>query len=747
MIQKATSERPQRGEFTFQVDAGLLFQLGEQLVARRSVALAELIKNAYDADATQVTVLLDNVTLPDGTIIIEDNGMGMTFEQVRDHWMRIATNDKLENPESPKFCRARTGAKGVGRFAARRLANKLTLHSVAMRDSGAKEKVTVEFDWESGFKSGQTLTTIPVTYERQQVSKDTPTGVMLYLEDVRDIWEEEDVVDLQRDLFTLISPYPQEEVQTVTSHSGCMPDPGFAFELEIPEYPEYEGELKNQFLAAAWGILTGYIDENGEAHYALDIRETDEHVEFSPENMLFKELSGVRFRIHIFVYKASYFGEFSFGVRDAQRMGRNNGGVRIYLDDFRVFPYGDPGDDWLDVDQKRAGRTSGLLASIDELNKMTELVPGRQEHYLFGNNQLFGAVEISRAQKSIEVNVSRERLVENEAFIQLKRFVQISIDWVTIQYRRVLFESREKQKQEGQESPPSPKVPMIIEQAEERVRESTELSEKSQQEILGILDQAKERAREEEAEHISKLSMLRVLSSTGTMVSILNHQLRSIVDGIRAAHTDLMELRPYIALDAQANYDKALAEIQDWREIVTKQVSQLGFLLGKDAYSRRERLPLRVIVDNMATPLALYRQDFGIEFYNRVPANLRTPPIFEAELHAMLLHLFTNALKAVRNKQVSKIAVIAERENKSLHIFMLDTGSGIEHTQRENVFKPFVTTSIPDPILGVGTGLGLTIVRDTLSAYNGKVRFIDPDRFITQEDPWRTCIEIILPDS
>ena len=118
------------GEFHFEVDAGLLFELGEHLVTRASVALAELIKNAYDADATQVNVLLENVgktsDVNQSVIIIEDNGIGMTYDDVRENWMRIATPDKRRNPISPKYGRNRTGAKGIGRFAARRLANSLS---------------------------------------------------------------------------------------------------------------------------------------------------------------------------------------------------------------------------------------------------------------------------------------------------------------------------------------------------------------------------------------------------------------------------------------------------------------------------------------------------------------------------------------------------------------------------------------------------------------------------------------------
>lgn len=736
MTESRRSERQgDSGNLRFEVDAGLLFQLGEQLVARRSIALAELVKNAYDADATQVTVRLENVTRPHGRIIVEDDGTGMTFEQVRDHWMRIATDDGIRNPTSTVFCRPRTGAKGIGRFAARRLANRLTLHSVARRGNGVKERTVVEFDWLRRFTAGQTLTRIPVTFDRTPVEKRTPTGVTLYLEDARDTWSEEDVVDLQRDVLSLVSPFSQDILRPAAKPE-CKPDPGFSMRLQVPEFPEYEGELGEQFLAAAWGRLTGLVHDQGFPHYHLDVRATQEQSEFAPDGEVLKGLADARFTVHFFVYKSDYFEDFDFGVRAAQSMGREHGGVRIYLDGFRVFPYGDPGDDWLKLDQMRAGRTRRLTAPTPGLQEIEDLIPGRPYLLTPGNNQVFGAVAISRLKHpGIEVNVSRERLVENEAFDELRRFVQLGIYWMTIEYARRKAEEDAKHKEIVR-----PGLPEIIDEAQDIVRASEELSAESQREILHILDWGKEMAEAQQEEHISELSMLRVLSSTGTTIAVINHQLRAVVDGLRAIRTDLSELRAHVSPQVRRDFDKVVRRIQDWHEMMMQQVYPLGLLLGTDARVRRRRVVLREVVDKVTSPLSLYMRDFGIEFSNKVPVNLRTPPVFEAELHAILLHLFTNALKAVRDEKVARIAVKANRQEDGVHVFMLDTGVGVDIESREQAFKPFFTTSPADPILGVGTGLGLTVVRDILETYGGTARFLDAD------DPWHTCIEIVLPD-
>lgn len=111
----------------FSVDAGIIDRLGTELVARQETAVSELVKNSYDADATKVTLMFENSNAIGGTLYIEDDGLGMTKEQLINGFMRISSTDKLRNPISERYKRNRAGQKGIGRFAVQRLGEKLTI--------------------------------------------------------------------------------------------------------------------------------------------------------------------------------------------------------------------------------------------------------------------------------------------------------------------------------------------------------------------------------------------------------------------------------------------------------------------------------------------------------------------------------------------------------------------------------------------------------------------------------------------
>ena len=112
---------------TFSVDSALLSELGEKLVETVHLALAELVKNAYDADATEVVIEFTTDRKKRTQIKITDNGIGMNFNTIENFWMRIATANKVVQKKSKVFGRPLSGAKGIGRFSCRRLGSNLKI--------------------------------------------------------------------------------------------------------------------------------------------------------------------------------------------------------------------------------------------------------------------------------------------------------------------------------------------------------------------------------------------------------------------------------------------------------------------------------------------------------------------------------------------------------------------------------------------------------------------------------------------
>jgi len=732
----------QSGELTFSVDSSLLFELGERLVAKPSIALAELVKNAYDADATEVKVTLQKVGKPGGTIIIEDDGHGMTFEETRDNWMRIATTAKRQESASRLYLRPLTGAKGIGRFAARRLGSKLTVRSTASSDEGVKERVNVVFDWEERFEAGEDLVEVPVSYTREQVAPGTETGVKLVIEGVRDAWTEDEIIQLRRDLLTLQSPFPDLVVMPGPELTGDhYADPGFNFMLEVEGSKELErlsGSLGEALLKGAWARLDGLVDEGGKARYDIEILATDQEDTLLDEANDYSGLEHALFRIHFFVYRAEYFQDLDFGVREMSRKGREEGGVKIYLDGFRVFPYGSRGDDWLRLDEY-AVRNVDMGADIAPPERVVELagsIPGRPFLLIPRNRQLFGAVAVSQAEHSdVEINVSRERLIETPAVTRLRQFVQNGIYWMTMKYAAFLAEQKAERRRDKKER----SLVEILEEAKSEVDAQVGLPDEKRHLIRSTLERAIDRARQEEEQRISEVSMLRILASAGTTLILMNHQLQALTGAVSQTKQDLMRLRPEIPEQLHDRYDDLAAQVSEWHEMVELQVSQLGFLLGPNGRQRRRRHVLHQIVEDVRKPMSYYMHKYGVEFENNVPKKLRTPPVYRSELYAVLINILSNALKAVHGQPTRRVRVEAERREGRLFVCMKDTGVGLSPDRWEISFKPFETTSLPNPVLGVGTGLGLTVVRDILELYAGTARFIDV------EPQWRTCIEILLP--
>ena len=150
----------------FFADAGLISRLGRELVSRKETALAELVKNAYDADATAVEIVFEDAESSGGRVEISDNGMGMTRDALVEGFMRLSSTIKVSEPVSPRYRRQRAGRKGIGRFAVQRLGRQLVITTQTL---GSDTALRIGIDWNQ-FESGQDLS--DVVSEVVEVPKD-----------------------------------------------------------------------------------------------------------------------------------------------------------------------------------------------------------------------------------------------------------------------------------------------------------------------------------------------------------------------------------------------------------------------------------------------------------------------------------------------------------------------------------------------------------------------------------------------
>jgi signal transduction histidine kinase len=190
----------------FNVDASLMQQLGASLITDDLQALIELIKNAYDADATTVRIVID---APD-RIVIDDNGHGMDESVIERGWLTLSNSLKVEQKRlgilTSKQQRTPLGDKGLGRLSAQRLGNRLRIETTPEKSD---RSFAVEIDW-TAFTSGIELGKVPVTFE-EFTSNNRPPGTKLTISDLVDPthWVSLKSEDLRVSMASSVSPYAE----------------------------------------------------------------------------------------------------------------------------------------------------------------------------------------------------------------------------------------------------------------------------------------------------------------------------------------------------------------------------------------------------------------------------------------------------------------------------------------------------------------------------------------------------------
>lgn len=748
----------------FSVDTHLFRELGELLVGRESTALIELVKNAYDADATEVTVYGEALDDPErGVVRITDNGVGMTPDTFERGFLRIAGRLKGEGSRrSKRYGRRYTGAKGVGRLAAHKLARELVVVSTPWRgtadadgrDSQSRKGVSGCIKWDQ-VESAETLDKISdeaVVVNEVVLEGALKEGTTLTLTNLRRKWGKSQLGRFLLEVEALQAPSIISGMlpKTVLKHSGLFEspmvvdagtqDPGFKVKLE-GAFETGDNYWTSAVDAAHW-VLEIDASSSGVRYFVSPTaRWTKKRGEFDARTWSEDHPSpeeGPFFHARLLIREGAVTGR-----SDARAWASRAGGVRVYMEGFRVLPYGDESDDWLFLSRDVTARDRKLRFLSDDEDNLPQaedegllLLPSK--HYLGG---VF--LTVDRA-GPLDMLVNREGFVPGEALDRLVAIVRKGID-LTTRVRASAkttpprstsapgpqgnLEWQKEEPQSGQRNTLKGRAEATFQtletQANNLERLALSLPVAFRPQLLNAASEIQQAA-SVSRELMPSSSMILVLASVGTQLAAFTHEVSRLLSTASDLEALLNVIRGQVPSSVSLQLSKVTSAASDLRRAIERQAAYLLDIVTPDSRRRRSRQPCSEILDAAWRLVSTAAEQRGILWQNEVSANARTPPMFRAELMAVFSNLLTNAVKAAgKGGRIHALDTLNSDGTLILHIE--NTGVAVDLSEGERWFRPFESSSVEvDPVLGQGMGLGLVITRDLLSDVGGTIEFVQP---------------------
>ena len=730
------------GELAFTIESRILRELGERLVKQPEVALVELIKNAYDADAPDCTV-----TFEDDKIEISDSGVGMTLDQFVTGWMRIGTSAKELERRSKIYGRDITGEKGIGRFAVRFLGRKLELTSVAFDSAeGGVTRLHATFDWPE-IDRIEDLGQVRVPYTLERVADDEPKGVTLLVSDLRPGVEDIDMQRVRTGSIGILTPLRSliEAAPLAAEIRGIdqTQDPGFTLKVRPTDTDDAAqgdvgAEVLNAYALRAEvnlrdNRITISVFRNGDEPY-LEVTDTY-------PNEIGRAWADLRF----LPYRKGVFTGLNVDGRRARGWIVENSGIAVFDRAFRVYPYGAPGDDWLrlSADNARNFRDPRSTIARKHFPMEASVRSSTSENYMLRlpqPTQMVGVVQVAgrRSQdqtdsEGLVASADREGFVENAAFAQLTDIIRGATELIAFADRTI-----QRDQEEADRKAKLKLLRVETRDAIQAIESSSTIPATEKNKIVTALVQTERLAKEQDENTQERVRQLEIMSLLGVVAGFMTHEFGIALHELKETHLKLIEL---------SKNDKSFAAVAD---SFAGHISKLEeFVTYSQAYIQGSRAvpakPYKVKprLQQVARVFGSYAEARGISLEIEAESDLLSPLVPASLYNGLALNLYTNALKAVTAKAGDgqrRISFRAWNEGRFHSLEVADTGIGIPDPLKERVFDPLFTTtdSIQDP-LGSGMGLGLALVRRCAAAFGGSANVVAPP------PDFVTCVQVRIP--
>lgn len=728
----------------FNVDAYTARLIGRENVSKLDGAILELVKNAYDADANMCLLYYEEST---GTFYIMDNGSGMSKKTILDNWMTIGYSSKKSEYKLASG-RIQTGAKGIGRFALDRISDTCTMLSKSKEFS-----IEWSVNW-SEFNTGKKITEVGAELEdtkqdfnsflsevKNAKLKDLvlkhfdDSGTIFKLNALRDTWNDESLDKIKKSLATLIPPEIENifqlhvfsEKSSLEESKVLVNDGIYSYDYKVEFDVDEDGKTKINIHRAEFDFKNSFDEVMKGAKFSED------DINYFKGKIIEKEVSLEEILPNI---KTNTIGEFSgtfyfaklsiqkeekerFYYKDISDRRDNKdtfGGIKIYRDNFRVRPYGEPKTtsfDWLLLSNRKLKSPAGISHPTGA--------------WRVGADQLLGSVHISRTNLNLPDQSNREGIVETKEFMLLREFILSIIQemerdrqYVCRNLRKyydktneiILYEeeiSSKAKKQGGQKQKPEdnthPPQESFIEAGKAKA----------------VIDKKDTIIKELEDEN----RLLRVLATTGIVTNTYIHEIKEATGnlGVKIATVkDAINKNKPIEHIA-SRIDEAIAlqkSFNSWFEVTIEMV--------KRKKREMQYVEFKPFLSNLLDSWAEVLKNKNVEIITNIQD--LSFNCFPYDIESIMGNLIANSVHSFEkeNNKNHIINIDISKNNDSILINYSDNGKGLElkyKKQPELILEPFETSIRDSHDQLVGTGMGMWIIDKTIKEYKGNVDLSD----------------------
>ncbi len=696
-----------KSKSVFKPRARLLLQLGDQLIKNENVAVLELVKNSYDADARNVVIKMNNVNDKKfGVIEIRDDGIGMDDYVIKNAWLEPGSDFKegqYKNKErSKQYNRLPIGEKGIGRFGVHKLGEKIELIT-RQKD---QDEFVVDIDWKEFAKQKYLeKAEFDVIGRTPQYFKHSRHGTKIIITELRTEWDRRMVRDLYRALFTLSSPFKTvdhftikfeidkvEWIEDLIDWDEVKDFALYYFKVKIKgteikefTYKFMPWDQMDSIKAKQITLEDQYIQD----HQTIEVSSAEDKKEKVIINLDKHNIGEIDFEGYIFDRDLKVLNlTDEQNARQIKRYLDENGGIRVYRDNLRINEYGEKSNDWLSLDLRRVNLPTKRIS----------------------NNIILSVINLKREDSSgLIEKTNREGFVENEAYNDFKAAVLYVIGLVEKLRQVDKAELRDKYSPTEQEEPVLHLTNELKTYIEKNIKEEP-VRERVKSYINDI---------ERDYEEINKI--LLTSAGAGLTFGVGIHEIEKLVKELVLVAKD----------------EKVQGKASDLiKDIQTTVNNYLGLLKQNDNEDYKIKKLISSALSNVEYRLKVHKVEV-IKAFEQFNEDLLIRCSKRFFLSA-ILNLIDNSIywleKKFRNlkktdQSFSKRIFINlyKEKNDVLTLIVADNGNGFT-LPTSKIIKPFITAK------DEGMGLGLHITSQILKVMKAEMIFPEKNEFELPEE-------------